>query len=64
MPHVQIDTFEGKTEAQKKNLMEAVTRAVVETLGVAPESVTIVVRDVPLSHWSMGGIPFSELLGK
>ena len=61
MPYISIETFAGKTAEQKKALIEEVTRAVVSTLEVPPEVVSIVIKDIPRSNWGEGGKPCSEL---
>lgn len=61
MPYISIETFEGKTDQQKKALIEEVTRAVTSTLEVPPEAVSIVIKDIPRSNWGEGGKPCSEI---
>lgn len=61
MPYISIETFEGKTAEQKKALIAEVTRAVVSTLEVPVEAVSIVIKDIPRSNWGQGGKPCSEL---
>lgn len=61
MPYISIETFEGKTVEQKKALIQEVTRAVTSTLNVPPESVWIVIKDVPRSNWGEKGQPISKL---
>ena len=52
--------FEGRTPEQKRNLVKALTNAVVETLGGKAESVDIILVDVKKSDWSTGGELWSE----
>ena len=61
MPYISIETFAGKTDAQKKKLIQEVTRAVTSSLGGPRESVWIVVKDIPKASWGEGGKPCSEL---
>ena len=61
MPYISIETFAGKTAEQKKAMIAEVTKAVVSTLEVPPESVSIVIKDIPRSDWGGGGKPCSEL---
>jgi len=60
MPTIRIDMFEGRTPEQKKNLVKAVTQAVVDTLGSKPESVDIILNDIKRSEWATGGELWSE----
>ena len=52
--------MEGRTPEQKKNLVSALTRAVVETLGTPPEAVDVLLFDVKRSDWATGGVLWSE----
>jgi 4-oxalocrotonate tautomerase len=61
MPYVSIETFAGKSGEQKKNLIEAVTKAVCDSLSVPAEAVWVVVKDVPKAQWGEGGKLCSEL---
>ena len=60
MPMIRVELLEGRTPEQKKNLVTALTQAVVETLGSKPESVDVVLFDVKRSDWATGGVLFSE----
>lgn len=61
MPYISIETFAGKSDEQKKRLIEEVTRAVTSSLGVPAEAVWITIKDVPKSSWGQAGRPCSEL---
>jgi 4-oxalocrotonate tautomerase len=60
MPTIHVEMFEGRTPEQKRNLVKALTNAVVETLGGKAESVDIILVDVKKSDWSTGGELWSE----
>jgi len=60
MPIVQIQMLEGRTEGEKKMLMERVCDAVSETLNVNKDMVRIIITEVPKRNWSVGGRPLSE----
>ncbi|WP_298923390.1 4-oxalocrotonate tautomerase [uncultured Ramlibacter sp.] len=60
MPTIRIDMFEGRTPEQKKNLVKAITQAVVDTLGGKAESVDIILTDIQRSNWATGGELWSE----
>lgn len=53
MPHVTIDTLQGKTQQDKQRLVDHVI-AGFEDIGVAPGSVTIVIRDVDHGNYFLG----------
>ena len=52
--------MEGRTIEQKKALVEALTRAVCETLGSKPESVDVLLYDIKKHDWATGGVLWSE----
>lgn len=60
MPTLRVDLMEGRTVEQKKKLVEALTQAVVDTLGSKPESVDILLYDIPRQNWATGGILWTE----
>ena len=60
MPFAQLYIAEGRTDDQKKQLIEKVTQAFVDALGVQPESVWITVQDVPKTAWGVGGKTLAE----
>jgi 4-oxalocrotonate tautomerase len=55
MPIVQIDFLEGRTVEQKRELAKKVTQAVCESANCAPESVTIILRDLPKTDIAKAG---------
>ena len=60
MPIIDITLLEGRDLATKKALMREVTDAVEKSLGAPRESIRVLVRDVPRSHYSVGGTPKDE----
>lgn len=60
MPTLRVELMEGRTVEQKKKLVEALTQAVVDTLGSKPESVDILLYDIPRQNWATGGILWTE----
>lgn len=60
MPLVTVQLLEGRTHAQKKAMVEKVTEAIVETTNAAPENVTIIIEDMPKTHFATAGVLASE----
>lgn len=61
MPYVNIKiTREGTTETQKAKLIQGVTDLLVETLGKNPSSTFVVIDEVDLEDWGIGGLPVAE----
>lgn len=60
MPLVEITLWPGRTEEIKERLIRDVTAAVCGACGAPPESVSVILREVPKSDWGRGGEPFSK----
>ncbi|MBN8952957.1 4-oxalocrotonate tautomerase family protein [Rhizobium sp. WW_1] len=52
MPHVILKMAAGRTEAQKQALAKNLTKAVMETLGLDEDSVSVAIEDVPMADWA------------
>lgn len=55
MPIIQMHLLEGRTVAQKRKVVKAVTDAVVESLGVPRDTVRIIISEMPSEHFAVGG---------
>ncbi len=60
MPTFRIELFEGRTVEQKREFVQAVTKATCESLGVEPDSVDIILIDVKRENWATGGRLWSD----
>jgi len=60
MPTIRVELMEGRTPEQKKNLVKALTQAVVDTLGSKPESVDVLLFDIRPGDWATGGQLWSQ----
>lgn len=61
MPYVNIKvTREGATAAQKAALIEGATRLLVDVLGKAPATTFVVIEEIDLDNWGVGGVPVRE----
>ncbi len=47
--------LEGRTDEQRKALIEKVTEAVVETTGASREKVVVFVEDIDKNNYGVGG---------
>ena len=61
MPFAQIHIMEGRTEEQKRAVIEKVTAALVEAVGVPIETVRGLITEVPKSQWGIGGKTAKDL---
>lgn len=61
MPYVNIRvTREGVTPEQKRQLIEGATRLLVDVLGKNPATTVVVIDEVEMENWGVGGIPVDE----
>ncbi|AXS81073.1 2-hydroxymuconate tautomerase [Dechloromonas sp. HYN0024] len=61
MPFAQIYMVEGRTDEQKKAVIEKVTAALVEAVGAPIENVRVWIHDVPKAQWGIAGKTAKEL---
>jgi len=55
MPLINIQIMEGRSDDKIKNLISNVTDTVSETLDSPEENVRVIIREVPKTHWGIGG---------
>jgi len=60
MPIAIIHVMEGRDDQKKARAIEAVTKALVESLDAKPETVRVVLLEVPRASWGIAGKPASE----
>lgn len=56
MPFVIVEFWEGRTVDQKRNLVKAITQAMVDEAGCKPEHLHVVIHDTPKDSWGRGGV--------
>ena len=61
MPIANIQILEGREPQIKESLIRVVTAAIVDTLKVKPDSVRVILTEVPSQHWGIGGVSAKEL---
>jgi 4-oxalocrotonate tautomerase len=62
MPYVNIKITRegGVTPSQKARLIEGVTDLLAGVLGKSPATTVVVVDEVELENWGIGGLPVEE----
>lgn len=60
MPEVIVHAVAGRSDEQKKALMQDITEAVVKNFGTKPEAVTVTIVESPRHLKMKGGVLFSE----
>lgn len=61
MPFVQVYLLEGRSEEQKKIVIEKLTLAMVEAVGAPIETVRVWIHDMPKTNWGIAGTSAKEL---
>jgi 4-oxalocrotonate tautomerase len=60
LPLVEVTLVEGRTPAQIGSLIRELHQAVVQALDAPPDSVRVIVREVPATHWAAGGVTIAK----
>lgn len=61
MPYVNIRiTREGATPEQKAELIAGTTELLVRVLGKSPATTFVVIDEVALEDWGVGGLPVED----
>lgn len=61
MPFAQIYMLEGRTEEQKRAVIEKVTQALTAATGAPPANVRVWIHDVPKENWGIAGTTAKDL---
>ncbi|MCT8140056.1 4-oxalocrotonate tautomerase [Anaerobacillus sp. CMMVII] len=60
MPFVTVKLLEGRTDEQKRALVEKVTAAVSETANAPKENIFVMIEELPKNHLAVGGVLKSD----
>jgi len=61
MPYVNIKiTREGTTQEQKAELIKGMTELLVRILNKSPATTFVVIDEVDMEDWGVGGLPVEE----
>lgn len=63
MPHFEIKLLEGKTEAQKQELAEALVKAAQSVIGHKNESYSVTIEDFTRDEWNSEVYP-RDIIGR
>lgn len=61
MPIVKIDIWEGRDRDTKRKLIQAVSKAVAESLNIPIEHVHVVINEPSKDNWGLHGEQVSRL---
>ena len=63
MPLIDVTLVEGRSPDQLRALITALTDAAVSTVDAPRESIRVVIREVPPTHWAAGDVTIAERRG-
>ena len=63
MPFVIVEMWEGRSVDQKRNLVKAITDAMVEHADCKPDHLHVVIHDTPKNSWGRDGKLGSDMEG-
>ncbi|MCR3956903.1 MAG: 4-oxalocrotonate tautomerase [Gudongella sp.] len=61
MPILQVEMLKGRTEEQKRAMVEKVTDALVETVNCKRDAVRIIIREMEDENFAIGGVLKSDM---
>ena len=60
MPVIDVTLAEGRSPERLHAMVERLTEAAVDALDAPPESVRVILREVPRTHFAVGGTTLAE----
>lgn len=60
MPLIEVSIAEGRSPEQLRSLVSALHRAAEESIGAVPDNTTVIIREIPATHWSRGDVTIAE----
>jgi 4-oxalocrotonate tautomerase len=60
MPLVEVTLVEGRTPEQLRTLITALTSAVETSIAAPRDSIRVVLRELPPTHWAAGDVTIAE----
>ncbi|WP_026691635.1 2-hydroxymuconate tautomerase [Alteribacter aurantiacus] len=62
MPYVTVKMLEGRTDDQKRELVQKVTDAVSESTGAPREKVAVIIEEMSPAHYGVNGERISDIM--
>ena len=56
MPVITVNMVQGRSLALRQKLMKELTATAAECLDVDPQTIRVLLTEIPAHHWSVGGI--------
>ena len=60
MPIVEVTLVNGRSPEELRAMISAVTTAVSQTIAAPVESIRVIIREVPTTHFAAGDVTIAE----
>ena len=60
MPLIQVHMLEGRAIEQKRQIIEAMTKVMIDVCGSSPDRVTVLIHEMDADNWGRGGVTMTE----
>ena len=60
MPLIEVSIAEGRSPEQLRSLVSALHWAAQESIGAVPDNTTVIIREIPKTHWSRADVTIAE----
>lgn len=60
MPLIEVSVVAGRSPRQLRELITRLTDATEEAIGAPRQSIRVILREVPASHWAAGDVTIEE----
>ena len=57
---IQVYMLQGRTDSQKRQLIEAMTNVMVDVCGSKRERVGVIVNEIDPANWGRAGVPHAD----
>jgi 4-oxalocrotonate tautomerase len=62
MPLIQVHMLKGRTDQQKRQIIEGMTKVMVDVCGLSPERVAVLLHEMDADNWGRAGVPMADEL--
>ncbi len=60
MPLIQVLNASPSSTARKRELLAALTATYAEVMGIRPDTIRVVLHEVPRENWSVAGVTLAD----
>nr|WP_302847277.1 4-oxalocrotonate tautomerase family protein [Arthrobacter sp. ok362] len=60
MPIIQVHNASPSSKEKKRELLAGLTATYAQVMGIRPDTIRVVLHEVPRENWSVGGITLAD----